>query len=161
MKPLLKELGSEMVAHSWLEIQYLYPTLQDQVQDKENLVKKALEEHETVENELSELLELAEDESSESKVKSKLDELVKNFREHYQEEESKMFPLLKKLIDDSELDKLGSEMKKAKKNAPEPPVRPLVDYKEGKDVHLSEAGKKMLSKLNIAEGNGHKQPSKK
>src|SRR3954452_8774857 len=132
---LVKQITRELAIHAVIEEQVFYPAVRESVEDADDLVLEALEEHHIVKWVLSELENMTpEDERFDAKVTV----LIENVRHHVKEEQDDLFPEVRQALGRKRLVELGEALAKAKKaaaarphpNAPdEPPARPPRQYR--------------------------------
>ncbi|MBI2394243.1 MAG: hemerythrin domain-containing protein [Deltaproteobacteria bacterium] len=128
---LIKKIVKELSVHAAVEEQVFYPAVRDAVDDAEDEVLEALEEHHIVKWVLSELEKMTpDDERFDAKVKV----LCETVTHHVKEEETKLFKLVRKHMDHRALDELGRAMAAAKKVAPTHPHPRAPDAPPGSFV---------------------------
>lgn len=95
----------ELKAHAMVEEDIFYPAVKKAIDDDEDLMEEAAEEHHVAKALIAELEEMK---GSEDNFAAKFIVLAENVRHHIKEEEGEMFPKLKKT--DLDLDALGEKM---------------------------------------------------
>ncbi|MGZ4714467.1 MAG: hemerythrin domain-containing protein [Acidimicrobiia bacterium] len=117
-RQLVDSMIEELSRHAAIEEQLLYPWARDYIEDVDDTVLEALEEHRIVKWLLRELGTMsAEDERFEPRVTVMI-ELV---RHHVEEEEDELFRYLRDVGTRQELRELGAELEAAKRSAPTVP----------------------------------------
>jgi hemerythrin superfamily protein len=110
-KRLVKKMIEELSLHADLEEQVFYPAVQEAAKENE-LVLKAMEEHDLVKSLMQQLEKLSPEED---RFQPKVTVLIENVREHVKEEEGEMFPKLKEALKPAQLQELGHRMEEGKK----------------------------------------------
>jgi len=110
---LLEKLEMEIMIHTQLEEQILYPAYKEAGgKEQEEMYYEAKEEHRTVDSLV--LPDLKATDPSTPEFAGRL-KVVKELLEHHiEEEETEMFPQAKKLLGNAKLDELGKEMEEMK-----------------------------------------------
>src|SRR5205823_3278974 len=117
-RKLVDRIIEELSVHAFLEGELFYPEARLALEDGEDAVLEAFEEHHIVEWTLSELQDLdAEDERFDPKVNV----LIELVREHIKEEERELFPQVRRARSRQELVELGERMAAARPSAPRKP----------------------------------------
>jgi len=103
---LFLQLADSLAAHATVEEKIFYPGVR--MDDTEDLLMEAVEEHLEVKRTLADMM-LLEPDSAE--FLAKLSVLQENVSHHaHEEEEGKLFPILRKQMSDDELAALGNEV---------------------------------------------------
>jgi hemerythrin superfamily protein len=110
-KRLVKKLIKELSLHADLEEQVFYPAVQ-QGADENELVLKAMEEHDLVKSLLQQLEKMSPEED---RFHPKVTVLIQNVREHMEQEEREIFPKLKEALKLAQLQELGHRLEEGKK----------------------------------------------
>lgn len=117
-----RELADRIVAalsvHAAVEEQILYPWVRATIQDSDDPVLEALEEHHVVKWLLSEIEDM---DPANERFDAKVTVLGENVRHHVREEESEMFVGLRQVGTRAELLDLGDQITAAKRTAPTRP----------------------------------------
>ena len=101
----------ELTIHTEIEEEIFYPAVKSEVEDSEDEVLEAVEEHHVAETLIEEIKGLEpEDEAFDAKVTV----LIEAVRHHKDEEEQEMFPKARKALSTDELETLGRRLEKAK-----------------------------------------------
>ena len=99
----------ELETHAQLEEQIFYPTVNEETEEGPELVKEALEEHQTVKQLIQELRDTRDVKEFDAKFTT----LVRDVEHHVEEEESEMLPLAEVELE-GDLDQLQEEMQTLK-----------------------------------------------
>jgi hemerythrin superfamily protein len=107
---LFQQIDKALLSHSDAEEEILYPAMQQYAPD---LVKEALDEHETVKQLLLEMLDLEVDDEEFDK---RMNMLIENVENHVQEEEGSggVLALAGKNLDQRQLDEMGRQIQQRK-----------------------------------------------
>lgn len=116
--PLAEHIVTELVRHSVVEEQYLYPTVREVLSDGDEIADQHLQEHAEAER-LMKDLERAEPRSVEFYQAATT--LMSSVRHHVREEENELFPRLQEACDEERLGLLGARVLRAKEVAPTRP----------------------------------------
>lgn len=110
---LLEKLEMEIMIHTQLEEQILYPAYKEAGgKDQEEMYYEAKEEHRTVDSLV--LPDLKTTDPSTPEFSGRLKVVKELLQHHIEEEETEMFPQAKKLLGNAKLDELGKEMEEMK-----------------------------------------------
>lgn len=118
-KKIVDRIIRELSIHAAIEETLFYPAVRAtaetvELEEADDLILEALEEHHIVKWTLSELQKMsADDERFEAKVTV----LMESVRHHVEEEEEDLFPKVRKMFAPEELKALGEAMEQAKKLA--------------------------------------------
>jgi hemerythrin superfamily protein len=115
---LTEQVITEVVRHTAIEEQYLYPAVREQVPDGDSLADRQIADHAEVEELLKDLEGL---DAGDPKCVAAMSEVSAKVRSHLQAEENEVFPLLRQRADAEELRSLGTKVERAKKLAPTHP----------------------------------------
>jgi hemerythrin-like domain-containing protein len=100
----------ELETHAQLEENIFYPAVNEETDEGPELVKEAMQEHETMKALIQELRDLGPDAQA---FDTKFQELIRNVEHHIDEEESQMFPLAEEELE-AYLQDLKDEMQELK-----------------------------------------------
>ncbi len=103
---LFEQIKSELQVHETIEEEIFYPALKEHAKTKE-LALEAYEEHQVVDQIMSELEQLSPDDEA---WDAKFSVMEENLKHHINEEEREMFEQAQKVFSDEELDQLGEQM---------------------------------------------------
>jgi hemerythrin superfamily protein len=134
---IVEEIIRELSVHAAVEEQVFYPAVRKAVDDAEDTILEALEEHHVVKWTLSELDGMA---PTEERFKAKVTVLIESVRHHVEEEEGELFPKVREVIKRKELVELGETMDAARKTAPTKPHPKAPDEPPGNLVASPGAG---------------------
>ena len=159
-KKLVAEIIRELSMHASIEEQVFYPAVRNAVEDADDMVLEALEEHHIVKWTLSELAGLS---PSDERFDAKVTVLMESVRHHVKEEESDLFPDVRKQLDRKTLIALGSALEAAKKVAPTKPHPRAPDTPPGNKLvglgaGLLDRAKELVE--NVTHPNGSPRASK-
>jgi len=108
-KKIADEAIMELKVHATVEEEIFYPKVRAELEDDENLMNEAQEEHHVAKVLIA---ELEKRDVIDEVFEAKFIVLAENVRHHIKEEEGEMFPEVKKL--DIDLEALGEEMTQRK-----------------------------------------------
>src|SRR5947208_15633096 len=122
-KEIADRFVRELAIHAAIEEQVFYPVLRkraesEKLEEAEEKVLEALEEHHVAKWVLSEIQDLDEDDE---RFEAKCMVLIESVRHHVKEEEGPLFRFARRLFKRDQLTELGKLMQKAKKIAPTHP----------------------------------------
>ena len=132
-KRIVDRVIRELSIHAAIEETLFYPAVRAtaktmELEDADDMILEALEEHHIVKWTLSELQGMsADDERFEAKVTV----LMESVRHHVGEEEEDLFPKVRQMFAPEELQALGEAMEQAKKRAPTRPHPRAPDQPPG------------------------------
>lgn len=104
---VVPEICDQLELHAEIEEQIFYPQVRAEVQDTDDEVLEAVEEHHVVKVLVAELRELSPDDET---YKAKATVLMENVRHHVQEEEGEMFPAVRSALGRKRLQEIGALM---------------------------------------------------
>lgn len=117
-RTIMRTIIESLSRHAAIEEQLLYPWAREYIQDVDDDVFEALEEHRVVKWLLRELEQMdPEDERFEARATV----MMEMVRHHVEEEESELFQYLRDVGTRAELLELGEELEAAKRTAPTEP----------------------------------------
>jgi hemerythrin superfamily protein len=155
-RKLVDEIIVELSKHAVIEEQVLYPWARENIQDEDDEVLEAIEEHHVVKWLLWELEDLSPDDE---RFDAKVTVMMENVRHHVKEEETELFPDLRDVATKAELLDLADALKAAKRRAPtrphprgpdEPPANLLATPVVAALDHAREAGKDVVERIGKA-----------
>jgi hemerythrin superfamily protein len=122
-KEIANRFVRELSVHAVVEEQLFYPAMRrmaasEKLEDADQKVLEALEEHHVAKWVLSEIENLDEDDE---RFEAKCMVLIESVRHHVKEEEGQLFRFARRLFKRDQLNELGTLMRKAKKIAPTHP----------------------------------------
>jgi hemerythrin superfamily protein len=115
---LVGRIIEALSVHAALEETVFYPAVRAELEEQNDQVLEALEEHHVVKWTLSELEDLGPDDE---RYAAKVTVLIESVRHHVDEEEHELFPRLRKALGASRLRELGAELAVSKRTAPKRP----------------------------------------
>jgi hemerythrin superfamily protein len=128
---LVKQIIHELAVHAVIEEQIFYPAVRNEVDDADDEVLEALEEHHIVKWVLSELEGMTPDDE---RFTAKVTVLIENVRHHVKEEEQELFPEVRQALGRKRLAEIGEALAKSKKTAPTRPHPKAPDEPPGNVV---------------------------
>jgi hemerythrin-like domain-containing protein len=117
-RKLVDQMIAELSRHASIEEQVIYPWAREYIEDEDDKVLEALEEHHVAKWLLWELEDL---DPADERFDAKVTVLIENVRHHVKEEESELFSDLRDVATRTELLDLGDALRTAKKRAPTRP----------------------------------------
>lgn len=108
---VVPEICDQLELHAELEEQIFYPQVRAEVQDTDDEVLEAVEEHHVVKVLVAELRELSPDDET---YKAKATVLMENVRHHVEEEEGEMFPAVRTALGRKRLQEIGALMSESR-----------------------------------------------
>lgn len=110
--PLIAEqICMELMVHTTVEEQEIYPTVKNDVPGGEDLEQEAEKEHSEVEQLIKQVQQKGFDDPGVPELMLKIEEGVTH---HVEEEETEMFPKMRDTLDQQTLDRLGAKAMQAK-----------------------------------------------
>jgi hemerythrin superfamily protein len=162
-KEIANKIVTELAVHSAIEEQLFYPAVRlkakrSEMEEADEQVLEALEEHHVAKWLLDEIDKLDEDAE---RFEAKVSVLKESILHHVKEEEGPLFRFARRLFKRDELNTLGNMMAKAKKMAPTKPHPRAPDQPPGNLVagaaaslwdkgmdFLRDAGEQAMSRVN-------------
>ncbi len=117
-KDLADKMVEELSKHAAIEEEIFYPAVREALEEEEDTILEAIEEHRVAKFLLSEIEEL--DPEAEN-YRAKITVLIESVRHHVEEEEKELFPEVRKALGRKKLTEIGDQMAEAKKSAPTHP----------------------------------------
>jgi len=112
-KELFNDIRREILVHSQVEIEIFYPALSGTSSTTAaNLVAKAIQEHEAIEQSLQELSNMA---PADRAFETKMTALIDSVTGHIEKEEEEIFDEARKNLSEFRLEELGLEMEDRRK----------------------------------------------
>ena len=104
---LCAQIADALAIHAEIEEKIFYPESNEAVDDVEDLLREAVEEHLSVKRVLADLLGSGvDDEQFDARMKV----LKEQIEHHVEEEEEELFPKVRKALDEETLEDMGSRM---------------------------------------------------
>ncbi len=117
-KDLADKMVEELSVHASIEEDIFYPAVREALEEEEDTILEAIEEHRVMKFVLSEIDAL--DPEAEN-YRAKVIVLIESVRHHVEEEEKELFPEVRKALGRKKLTEIGDKMVEAKKSAPTKP----------------------------------------
>ena len=136
-RKLVDQMIEELSIHAAIEEQVFYPVTRGTVDDVDDDVLEALEEHHIVKWLLAELEHLQPDDE---RFAAKVTVLIENVRHHVEEEEEDYFPKVRAALGRNDLAEIGDALEEAKRTAPTHPHPRSPDTPPGNQVAGPGAG---------------------
>jgi len=151
-RKLVDKMIEELSVHAAIEEQIFYPSIRHGIEQTEDEVLEALEEHHVVKWTLSELEKM---DPKAERFDAKVTVLIESVRHHMKEEEEEMFPKVRKAFSRTQLSDLGDLMERSKAAAPKHPHPRSPDEPPGNIVAapvmaIIDAGKGVVQKAGSA-----------
>jgi hemerythrin superfamily protein len=132
-KPIVDRIVKELAIHSAIEEQLFYPAVRaaakgEELEEADEKVLEALEEHHVAKWLLAEFEDLDEDDE---RFEAKVSVLIESVRHHIKEEQGPLFRFVRRLMGKDQLDLLGNALEQAKKMAPTRPHPRAPDQPPG------------------------------
>jgi hemerythrin superfamily protein len=108
---VVPRICDELELHAEIEEEVFYPSVRAEVDDQDDEVLEAVEEHHVVKLLVSELRAL---DPSDETYKAKATVLMENVRHHIEEEEGEMFPAVRSALGRKRLQEIGDRMNSAR-----------------------------------------------
>lgn len=115
---LVDQMIAALSRHASIEEQVLYPWAREHIEDEDDQVLEALEEHHVVKWLLWELEDL---DPADERFDAKVTVMAENVRHHVKEEEQELFSDLRDVATRTELLELGEALRAARRTAPSRP----------------------------------------
>ena len=150
----------ELAIHAAVEEQLFYPAIrqaaeQEELEEADEKVLEALEEHHVAKWLLAEIQKLDDDDE---RFEAKCSVLIESVRHHVKEEEGPLFRFVRRLLPRPQLDALGKAIQSAKKYAPtrphpRAPDQPPGNVLAGGVAAVMDKGRDAMKGL-VSRGNG-------
>lgn len=115
---LAGSMVTELTKHAAVEEALLYPLMAEVLDDGDEQVRHAIEEHREAEEALKRIEDLA---PSDPGFDDAVNELIEGVRHHIEEEENELFTELREKVESTRLQQIGAQVEEAKKTAPVTP----------------------------------------
>jgi len=142
---IVESFTEALAQHTAIEEQLVYPWAREYIEDEDDTVLEAVEEHRVAKWLLTELAATSPDDE---RYEARATVLIEVVRHHVEEEESELFPDLRDVATRAELLDLGDELRAAKRTASKAPdlgaVGGVISDALG---HAHDAGKDILDKV--------------
>jgi hemerythrin superfamily protein len=122
-KAIADRIVKELAVHASIEEQLFYPAIRaaakgEKVEEADEKVLEALEEHHVAKWLLAEIEKMGEDDE---RFEAKVSVLIESVRHHVKEEQGELFRFVRRLMGKDQLELLGNALAQAKKMAPTRP----------------------------------------
>jgi hemerythrin-like domain-containing protein len=117
-RDLADKILEELSIHMAIEEQIFYPAVREALEEEEDTILEAIEEH-RVGKFL--LIEIDATDPEDERFHAKVTVLIETTRHHVEEEEKELFPEVRKAIGRKRMNEIGDAMVEAKKSAPKVP----------------------------------------
>jgi hemerythrin-like domain-containing protein len=155
-RKLVDQMIEALARHASIEERVLYPWAREYIEDEDDTVLEALEEHHVVKWLLWELEDL---DPADERFDAKVTVMAENVRHHVKEEESELFSDLRDVATKAELLDLAERLKEAKASAPTrphprdadaPPLNVLTAPVASALDHARDVGKDVVERIGRA-----------
>jgi len=146
---LVDSMTTALTNHAAIEEQVLYPWARDTIDDADDDVLEAYEEHRIVKWLLTELSTTS---PADERFDARVTVMIELLRHHVQEEESELFPDVRSVATRSELLDLGDRPRTAKTRAPSVPVRGTLGSVGAAVEHARHVGKDVVDRIGALAG---------
>ncbi len=152
-RTLVDQMIAELSRHASIEEQIVYPWAREYIENEDDKVLEALEEHHVAKWLLWELEDL---DPADERFDAKVTVLMENVRHHVKEEESELFSDMRDVGTRTELLELGDALRAAKKRAPTRPHPRGADTPPGNVItapiasaldHARDVGKDVVERI--------------
>ena len=110
---VVPRICDELELHAEIEEDFFYPSVRAEVDEQDDEVLEAVEEHHVVKLLISELRGL---DPADETYKAKATVLMENVRHHIEEEEGEMFPAVRSALGRKRLQEIGDRMSSARES---------------------------------------------
>jgi len=147
---LVEAITTALAQHTAIEEQIVYPWAREYIENEDDTVLEAVEEHRVARWLLAELAATAPDDE---RYDARVTVLIEVVRHHVKEEESDFFPDLRDVATRSELLELGDELRAAKRTASKTPDVGAVGCVLSSAIgHAHDVGKDVLDRVGVLTG---------
>jgi len=147
---IVESITSALAQHTAIEEQIVYPWAREHIEDEDDTVLEALEEHRVAKWLLAELATTAPDDE---RYDARVTVLIEVVRHHVKEEESDFFPDLRDVATRAELLDLGDELRTAKRTASKTPDAGVIGGAVSNALgHAHDVGKDVLDRVGVLTG---------
>jgi hemerythrin superfamily protein len=147
---IVESFTEALAQHTTIEEQIVYPWAREYIEDEDDTVLEAVEEHRVAKWLLTELATTPPDDE---RYEARATVLIEVVRHHVEGEESEFFPDLRDVATRAELLDLGDDLRAAKRTASKTPdlgaVGGVISSALG---HAHDAGKDVLDKVGVLTG---------
>jgi len=139
-----------LAQHTAIEERIVYPWAREYIENEDDLVLEAVEEHRVAKWLLAEIAATAPDDE---RYEARVTVLIEVVRHHVKEEEKEFFPDLRDVATRAELLELGDELREAKRTASKTPDLGAVGGVLSSALgHAHDVGKDVLDRVGVLTG---------
>ena len=109
-RAVLEQIKRELIVHTQIEIELLYPELDFMTGETEKRMQAALQDDRQINKTLSEMTQTSDEKQFEAKVAGLIDKIDRHI-----EEEEELFEEIRKSVSEQRLEELGLEMEDRKR----------------------------------------------
>jgi len=147
---IVESITTALAQHTEIEEQVVYPWAREYIENEDDLVLEAVEEHRVAKWLLAEIAATAPDDE---RYEARVTVLIEVVRHHVKEEESDFFPDLRDVATRAELLDLGDELRAAKRTASKSPDLGAVGGVLSSALgHAHDVGKDVLDRVGVLTG---------
>jgi len=147
---IVESFTQALAQHTAIEERIVYPWAREYIENEDDTVLEAVEEHRVAKWLLTELAATAPDDE---RYEARATVLIEVVRHHVKEEESDFFPDLRDVATREELLELGDELRAAKRTASRTPDVGAVGGALSSAIgHAHDVGKGVLDKVGVLTG---------
>jgi hemerythrin superfamily protein len=147
---LVESITTALAQHTEIEERIVYPWAREYIEQEDDLVLEAVEEHRVAKWLLTEIAATAPDDE---RYDPRVTVLIEVVRHHVKEEESDFFPDLRDVATRAELLDLGDELRDAKRTASKTPDLGAVGGVLSSALgHAHDVGKDVLDRVGVLSG---------
>jgi len=147
---IVESFTQALAQHTAIEERIVYPWAREYIENEDDTVLEAIEEHRVAKWLLTELAATAPDDE---RYEARATVLIEVVRHHVKEEESDFFPDLRDVATRAELLELGDELRAAKRTASRTPDVGAVGGALSSAIgHAHDVGKGVLDKVGVLTG---------
>ena len=149
---IVESITAALAQHTAIEEQVVYPWAREYIENEDDTVLEAFEEHRVAKWLLSELAATAPDDE---RYEPRVTVLIELVRHHVKEEESEFFPDLRTVATRGELLEIGDELRAAKRRAPKTPDLGAIGGVLSSALgHAHDVGKEVVDRVGALTGAG-------
>ena len=147
---IVASITTALAQHTEIEERIVYPWAREYIENEDDLVLEAVEEHRVAKWLLAEIAATAPDDE---RYEARVTVLIEVVRHHVKEEESDFFPDLRDVATRAELLDLGDELRAAKRTASKAPDLGAVGGVLSSAIgHAHDVGKDVLDRVGVLSG---------
>jgi len=147
---IVEAITTALAQHTAIEEQIVYPWAREYIENEDDTVLEAVEEHRVAKWLLAELASTAPDDE---RYDARVTVLIEVVRHHVKEEEAEFFPDLRDVATRAELLDLGDELRAAKRTASKSPDPGAIGGALSSAIgHAHDVGKDVLDRVGVLTG---------